>query len=127
MVFSGPKHFKICVCLILLHIPTHLNSTSLQDGKYSLGPFAWLKVSVIDDEPLDAQVNFIGFTTPYDPAIPGLYTDADQNPIVIHWPANTAFILNLNHMVSFLESAIYSLDTAIYVNAYDTLNFVYHY
>ncbi len=98
-----------------------------QGFMYRKTAYAWLKFTVVDDEPLNPEIEVIGYIASLDGPPYNRYTSPDESSALITWMGDIPRELHLYHISDFDDPPIYSIDTVITVPAFDTLEFVYHY
>lgn len=88
---------------------------------------AWLKLSVVDDEPLNPEIIAIGYVTTLDNPPYNRYISPVEPPAYIHWTGDIPRVLHLFHITDITESAVLAFDTLVQIAAFDTIDVVYHY
>ncbi|MBX7053242.1 MAG: hypothetical protein K1X54_14500, partial [Flavobacteriales bacterium] len=106
----------------------YLTESTLPQGQYILNPYAWIRISVVDDEPLNPEI-YLEHTL-NEPGGFGFHGINEQNPYTSLVLGNKNTIVNVLKMVDagFQEWDTIAFDQfTLNAPAFDTLDFVYHY
>lgn len=106
----------------------YLGEPPVSQGKYEMFPYAWIRISVVDDEPLNPEI-YIEHTL-NEPGLSGYHGISPDYPFIQRVIGNMNTFVNVLQLdyVDFQEYDTLAFDHfTLNAPAFDTLDFVYHY